>query len=309
MLIGCLALAGCPPHGRGFFSKDLIIEQALEHSTLLYAVLIFTAFLTSYYTFRLYFQVFEGPLLQPTTPADQQSSTAGSLPQAEATASHEAVTHPPLHTSGVDRAAAAHDDHHNHEPWVMLGPLLLLAVGALFFGSILPFRARSFANFVGHSQSLKLSYQMSAMRFGTAGVTPDVFGQGVTPATELIPVGWIVGGGVSVLGILLAYLLHLRSRPTSEKIASRLGPLTRLLEGKYWIDELYESAFVDPLHRIAAAFFMIDRVVVDSIVWAVGFIPQLTGFGVKLTVQRGYLQGYATAMLFGVLAILLLIYF
>ena len=33
-------------------------------------VLLFTAFLTAYYTFRLYFRVFEGPLVLPDAPAD-----------------------------------------------------------------------------------------------------------------------------------------------------------------------------------------------------------------------------------------------
>jgi hypothetical protein len=40
----------------------------------------------------------------------------------------------------------------------------------------------------------------------------------------------------------------------------------------------------------------------------VGFVPQLSGFVLKLTVQRGYLQGYAAAMLFGVVAILLIVF-
>jgi hypothetical protein len=34
----------------------------------------------------------------------------------------------------------------------------------------------------------------------------------------------------------------------------------------------------------------------------------LSGFVLKLTMQRGYLQGYAAAMFFGVLAILLLVF-
>src|SRR5678809_1471936 len=54
MLIGCLALAGVPLLS-GFFSKDEIVGHAWEDSVLLGLVLLLTAFLTAYYTFRLYF--------------------------------------------------------------------------------------------------------------------------------------------------------------------------------------------------------------------------------------------------------------
>jgi NADH-quinone oxidoreductase subunit L len=57
MLIGCLALAGFPPFS-GFFSKDDIVAAAANYNTMIWAVLLLTGFLTAYYTFRLYFQVF-----------------------------------------------------------------------------------------------------------------------------------------------------------------------------------------------------------------------------------------------------------
>ena len=67
MLIGCLALAGFPFFS-GFFSKDEIVGAAWLHNKLLGAVMLFTAFLTAYYTFRLYFRVFEGPEVIPPPP-------------------------------------------------------------------------------------------------------------------------------------------------------------------------------------------------------------------------------------------------
>jgi hypothetical protein len=47
---------------------------------------------------------------------------------------------------------------------------------------------------------------------------------------------------------------------------------------------------------------------VDGLVWAVSFIPQASGWSLKLTTQRGYLQGYAATMLFGIAVILLIIF-
>lgn len=60
MLIGCLAISGMPPFS-GFFSKDEILFTAFNSGNyLLWAIEVLTAFLTSYYMFRLFFVVFYG---------------------------------------------------------------------------------------------------------------------------------------------------------------------------------------------------------------------------------------------------------
>ena len=59
-LIGALALSGIPPFS-GFYSKDSILAQALgQKNYLLFAVAVFVAGLTAFYTFRLFFVVFFG---------------------------------------------------------------------------------------------------------------------------------------------------------------------------------------------------------------------------------------------------------
>ncbi|HEY1490352.1 MAG TPA: NADH-quinone oxidoreductase subunit L, partial [Verrucomicrobiae bacterium] len=59
-LVGALALSGIPPFS-GFYSKDSIFAQCLEQkSYLLFAVAVFVAGLTAFYTFRLFFVVFFG---------------------------------------------------------------------------------------------------------------------------------------------------------------------------------------------------------------------------------------------------------
>jgi NADH-quinone oxidoreductase subunit L len=57
--IGALALAGFPLTS-GFFSKDGILLNVFEHNLLLYAIGIFTAFLTAFYSFRAVFVAFWG---------------------------------------------------------------------------------------------------------------------------------------------------------------------------------------------------------------------------------------------------------
>jgi NADH-quinone oxidoreductase subunit L len=58
-LIGAAALAGIPPLS-GFFSKDSILAAALAHNPGLYAIGLFTALLTAFYSFRAVFLTFFG---------------------------------------------------------------------------------------------------------------------------------------------------------------------------------------------------------------------------------------------------------
>ena len=58
-LIGTLAISGLPLLS-GFFSKDLILAHAYQHSPVLFALLLFGALLTTFYMFRLLFLVFFG---------------------------------------------------------------------------------------------------------------------------------------------------------------------------------------------------------------------------------------------------------
>ncbi len=58
-LIGCLAISGIPPFA-GFFSKDEILSHVYEHNKLMWAVGLFTSFLTAFYMFRLLFLAFFG---------------------------------------------------------------------------------------------------------------------------------------------------------------------------------------------------------------------------------------------------------
>jgi NADH-quinone oxidoreductase subunit L len=286
MLVGCCALAGLPPFS-GFFSKDEIVGAAFSRSWLLGSILLFTAFLTAYYTFRLYFQVFQGPLVVPAAPA------AGRGHDAHDDGGHGAA---PSHDAGH-----GHDDHHhNHEPMVMILPLILLALGAAFGGFFNLHEA--LAHFLGQSPSLNLAW-------GLTKVPAANFGQFEAGGEEHSQ--WLLmllSGCISVAGILLAAMLHLRDRAAAERIAAGLEPLTGLIEKKFLVDELYQSAIVDPLRMLGRILFAIDRTLVDGIVRVVGYIPQVFGFLLSQTMQRGYLQGYAATMLLGIAIILIVIF-
>ena len=59
MMIGTIAIAGLPPFS-GFFSKDEILAHAYEYNKVLWAIGLFTAFLTAFYMFRMMYLTFFG---------------------------------------------------------------------------------------------------------------------------------------------------------------------------------------------------------------------------------------------------------
>jgi NADH-quinone oxidoreductase subunit L len=118
----------------------------------------------------------------------------------------------------------------------------------------------------------------------------------------------VISGLIALLGIAMAYFMHLADRTRPERLAARLPGLTSLLEHKFWIDEIYQAGIVEPLWYLGKFCYGFDNWVVDGLVRTVSFVPQAGGFVLKLTVQRGYLQGYAVSMLLGLAAILLIVF-
>jgi hypothetical protein len=62
------------------------------------------------------------------------------------------------------------------------------------------------------------------------------------------------------------------------------------------------------LRGLGEFFFAVDRYIVDGLVATISAIPQIFGFTLKFTIERGYLQGYAATMFLGIAAILLFIF-
>lgn len=281
MLIGCLALAGFPLLA-GFWSKDEIVSAAQGKNGILWAVLLLTSLLTAYYTFRLYFRVFQGPLHMPAPDEGHHD------------AEHD--------------ASAAHSHEHNHEPFLMIAPLAILAIGALFAGVInLPFgagvSAHSLGHFLSQSPSFAYGYQAATHTYAVADVDAAGFGQVSEEAISVLPL--VIGGAVALLGIAIAYALHLQNRAKGDELAQTLAPIGHAMERKYWVDELFQGVIVEPLRWFGRAFWLVDRFIVDGLVYVVSGIPQLGGAILKNGTQRGYLQGYALSMLLGLAVILL----
>jgi NADH-quinone oxidoreductase subunit L len=323
MLIGCCALAGLPLFS-GFFSKDEIVSYEWMHSKLLGGVLLLTALLTAYYTFRLYFRVFEGPELIPAGVGHHAAHNAGEHEDEDEHLRVDTIHQQHAKHGSEPAPAAEHAEHHDHEPAIMIWPLIVLAIGAIFAGYF-NWPGEKLGEFLGHSPSLSIAHDLAVRRYTPAMgaevpdssvlVSPVPFGQEDVRLPEVKErehqfhlYMMIVSGLIAILGILLAYQMHLKDRAAADRAAGRFPLLVRLLDHKYWVDEIYQNGIVEPLRNLGRSFFWIDRWIVDGLVWIAGFVPQLSGFALKLTTQRGYLQGYALTMILGIAVILLIVF-
>jgi NADH-quinone oxidoreductase subunit L len=319
MLIGCLALAGAPPLA-GFWSKDEIIVAAYTQSRLLAALMLLAAFMTAYYTFRLYFRVFEGPLVVPPPPPAQ-------APEVDEHLGHDAAHH-----GSASHDAHGHDEHHahDHEPGIMIFPLIVLAFGAIVAGAALGWSEhRGLGAFLGESPSFRYAFLRAAVDRNPPA-RPLFFGQikvheewlnpnnpdpavkaykEIAEADHLVHIRMmVISSIVALLGIYIAYLFHLRDREAGERLAARFAGVTRVLEAKFWIDEVYQKGIVEPLRTFGRFLYsIVDVWVIDGLVYVVSFVPQAAGFVLKFLTQRGYLQGYAVTMLIGIAVILLIV--
>ena len=249
MIIGTLALTGFP-FLSGFYSKDAIIEFAyLKGNTTGYyaaGIGIFTAFLTSIYSWRLIFKTFHGQY--------------------------------------NNKEINIKDTHES--PLVMLIPLAILAIGAIFAGFLFK------DLFIGHgsenyfwSQSIKFLEPLSAEH-------PPTWFLLLTPCLVL-------------LSIPLAYYLFVKNKKLPSQIANNNKPLYNFLINKWYFDELYEVIFIKPCKKIGIFLWKFcDGKLID------GFGPDgISSFIKKCSIkaskfQSGFIYQYAFIMLLGFSALL-----
>ncbi len=259
MLVGCLNLSGFP-FTAGFFSKDVILADAFAQGGGQIAgaqyigwLLLLTAGMTAYYTFRVFFRVFVGP--QSYVPGDEPDSPHG---YHAAHAAHAAHAGPAAHAghgehAQVDahgHAAAAdagghatghaagdghgHDDHfHPHAPGWAVNTVLVILMLSTIAAAALYVVPSSFgkqgANWV-EGMTLTSSAKMEAahgeaahgaaahgetVHGAAAGGGAHVAAHGTIFGQDPHKVMYYVSGVVGALGIGIAFLLHYVGRKES----------------------------------------------------------------------------------------------
>jgi NADH-quinone oxidoreductase subunit L len=250
MWIGNLALAGVFPFA-GYFSKDAIISAAYASGSGIgmygFICTVLAAFLTAFYSWRLLIMTFHGK------------------PRAD----HHVMEH--VHES----------------PWVMVGPLLVLAVGAIAAG----FTFHSW--FIGdHWPDFWRGAIFNGPNNHVLAQIEDVpFWVDATPTV------------VGLLGIALAYFMYMFNPLLPMRLAQQLGPIYRLVLNKWYFDELYNTIFVQPALRLARLFWQVgDVTIIDGVP---NGLAELTSDGSKqvVRIQTGSLAVYAFAMLIGVVVL------
>jgi NADH-quinone oxidoreductase subunit L len=105
-------------------------------------------------------------------------------------------------------------------------------------------------------------------------------------------------------GILIATTVFLRQPGLAEAWAARFHGVHRLLLGKYFVDEAYDAAIVQPIKRTSSGLLWrgVDAGLIDGTVNGVGLIVR--GWSAVLRrLQTGSVRAYAMSLFVGVVAI------
>jgi NADH-quinone oxidoreductase subunit L len=261
-LIGSLALIGFPGSS-GFFSKDLLIEAVREshwHGQgavywIAYLSVLLGVFVTALYSFRMFFLVFHGE----------------------------------------GRMDAETKSHLHETPWVVTGPLILLAIPSAVIGW---FTAGPvlFEGYFGSAIVVAPAHDVlehlgQHMWHGSLALVQHIY---VSPAF------WLAASGA-----LVAWFLYLRRPDIPAMIEAKVSGLHTLLVNKYYFDDLYIKGFAF-WGRSFGSFlwrrgdqFVIDGLLVNGTARTVGRLAV-----VMRQLQTGYLYTYAFAMIIGLTALL-----
>jgi NADH-quinone oxidoreductase subunit L len=280
MMAGTLAITGVGVLGvfgfAGFYSKDAIIEAAFASGTesgmVAFAVAVFSALLTSFYSWRLMFLTFYGK------PRWNQS---------------EHIQHA-VHDHHHDHA---HDDHHaDHEtddgtagyhphesPIAMLIPLGLLTVGAVLAG------------FAFHHAFLDAEHGVEFWKGSIAFDTHLMHAMHEVPL--LVKLSATI---VMVLGFIIAWFAYIKDTSIPARFVATFSGLHQFLFNKWYWDELYNMLFIKPSFWFGRFFWKqgdqgtIDRYGPNGAAEVVRLTSGLSSY-----FQSGYLYTYALVMLLG----------
>ena len=287
MLIGSLSLAGFPLF-TGFFSKDEIIKIAYEYGVLInflpYIMLVLAAVLTAIYTFRMWLSVF----------------------------------------TGKERS-----DYGKHEsPMIMIGPLVILAVFAFGFGYV---ANTSFYNYLdsnfehydvdfaqlgiigghvleehGAAEGAAVEGQAAEGEHAAAAAEGEAGGEaeaGEPWYIQILPIIVAIGG---ILTAGLFYWDKIKKFDPSQ-VTGDTDPIRKLLLKGYYQHEILTGWFAETVvYGTALICNMIDIKLVDG--WLNWLSAWVMGFAQHVRkVQTGVVQNYVTALVLGVVVLVVVI--
>jgi NADH-quinone oxidoreductase subunit L len=174
----------------------------------------------------------------------------------------------------TDEAGHAHES-----PWVMTGPLWVLAILSAVGG------------LMGIPHHSWLQGWLEPVIHTSHELAP-----GVTASSEWVLMGASVAG--ALVGIFIALRFY-RDLPAVARLRERLEGAHKVVFNKWYVDEAYEAIFIRPLMRLSRGLWRwLDVAVIDGIVNGLGRLSAWTGQSAK-AIQTGSIQVYALVALLG----------
>ena len=285
MWIGSLALAGIPVFA-GYYSKDIVLEAAWADHTwfgsFAFWMGIAAAAMTAFYSWRLIIMTFHGE----------------------------------------SRSSKEVQDHVHESPSVMLGPLVVLATGAIFAGMVF------YNPFVGGSGHHGDAHGVHAVEPHAGGSShEDDHGEAVASkefvhssfwngSIQVLPQNDTVTAAhdapfwvkklpllVGLLGILLAYYCYLWNPTIVPRLVEGMKPIHTLFFNKWYFDEIYDALFVKKSLKLGRLFWFSDQKIVDR------FGPDGSAWlsqkiaGLVSRFQSGFIFQYAFVMMIALIGL------
>ncbi|HVG18263.1 MAG TPA: NADH-quinone oxidoreductase subunit L [Blastocatellia bacterium] len=312
MLFGWLAISGVPMLS-GFFSKDEILYRSFTAAAMpepwpkvLWLIGAITALLTAIYMTRLMMLTFWGSL---------RSQEAGA--QEGHAAHHPGAHHGDESAQAVTPPGVGPDEHEHHagppreSPRSMVIPLVVLAIGAIFAGWLGVPEGLSGGRIPNYFERLlepSLAHSTgphAAAEAGPPHAAPPAHAgavaEGAAPTAGAEDHGkeWaltIISSVIALVGIGIGWAFFNR-KP--------LWQPPRLLEGKYYVDEAYDAAVVQPIKvgSTSVLWKVIDVGIIDGAVNAAGFLASRLGDALRY-LQSGLARSYVAVVLFGALVLI-----
>ena len=235
------------------------------------------AVLTAFYMFRMWFLVFAGEPRGFPTPAERSTPKPTTRSMRWTTATRHG------HDDGHDRNPAAHA---HESDWIMVGPLVALAVFSIIVGWGVWFYARS------------LTPVRRRPSWSRCSTTASRTGRSIRGAAHCTSMRWRLAadhaGRASAWGCSItprrASRTSSRRRLKAERTAERFGGIYRFLVHKWYFDELYGAVLVRPCLAFARLCRQIDQVLIDGLVNGSAaftiFVSRLEGIFDMIAVDR-----------------------
>ena len=196
---------------------------------------------------------------------------------------------------GEERMDAETKSHLHETPAVVTVPLVLLAIPSAIIGWF-TVEAVLFGGFFGDA------IQVQSVHDSVGGLA-DSFWHG--PAALVMHIWASPVFYLAAAGVITAWFLYLKRPDIPAAIKNKLSALHRLLENKYYFDDLWIKGFAGGGRAIGQLLWkkgdelLIDGVIVNGTANTVGRFAALVR-----QIQTGYLYTYAFAMIIGLTALL-----